>query len=208
MEEDILYNAAIKYAKLRHVAYEIILGRKGNSYELKLHFPYESFFHLSGMQHLEDLRFPSSNKERIFKEILNGNLTGEYLKKSEYYDTWRIEERITNLYLLESILEDNKVMYKINPKAYTQYTGIIADYLLEYKEKDIFYLFVIEEKLSPKFPKEHKGCSFFKKYLTDYTRGTAKSTLLLLNKIEKMGTEFENKIELYRNPSFQLNSEQ
>ena len=79
---------------------------------------------------------------------------------------------------------------------------------MEYKEKDIFYLFVIEEKLSPKFPKEHKGCSFFKKYLTDYTRGTAKSTLLLLNKIEKMGTEFENKIELYRNPSFQLNSEQ
>lgn len=45
-------------------------GRKGKSYEIMLHFPPECFFHLSGLQHLTDITFPSKNKERIYKEIL------------------------------------------------------------------------------------------------------------------------------------------
>lgn len=206
MQQDILYESAVKYAKLRNVAYEITLGRKGKKFELILHFPYESFYHLAGLQHLDDLVFPSTNKERIFKEILRGNLTIDYLKKSFSYIPWRVESRIKNLYLLETMLEENSVAYKINPRAYFNYTEIFADYLLEYKKENIFYLFVVKERLSPRFEKEHKGCSFFKKDYTDYTRGTAKTTLLMINKIEHFGTDYENKIEIFRNPAYKVNT--
>lgn len=67
MCQDILYKAARKYSDLKNIAYEIVLGRKGITYELLLHFPYESFFHLTGIQHLTDLKFTSTNKERIFR---------------------------------------------------------------------------------------------------------------------------------------------
>lgn len=203
MSQDILYKAAEEYARLKSVAYEIKLGRKGKEYDLLLHFPYDSFFHLIGLQHLEDLTFPSKNTERIFKEIRNGNITVDFLKKSPYYEPFKIEERMTNLYLIENIIENNKVAYKINPTEYIKYTSIKAEYLLEYKDiMDTFYLFLVEEKQNPRFEKEHKCCSFFKKDNFDYTVRTAKTTLLLLNKIEDFGTTSERKIEIYRNPSY------
>ena len=66
---DILYDAAMEYKKLERTVYRIIVGRKGYSYPIMLHFPPESFFHLAGLQHLTDLTYPSTNKERIYKEI-------------------------------------------------------------------------------------------------------------------------------------------
>ena len=63
---DLLYNAAVEYQRLQNVVYKIIVGRKGKSYTLQLHFPPESFFHLTGLQHLTDITFPSTNKERIY----------------------------------------------------------------------------------------------------------------------------------------------
>ena len=113
MQQDILYEAAVKYAKLRHVAYEIKLGRKGKEYNLLLHFPYDSFFHLAGIQHLDDLKFSSTNRERIFKDILSGDLKIEYLKKSLKYEQYKVEERIANLYLLEDIIENIEGKKKI-----------------------------------------------------------------------------------------------
>ena len=53
--QDILYDAAISYKNLRNIRYEIKLGRKNKAYDLMVHFPADSFFHLIGMQHLEEL---------------------------------------------------------------------------------------------------------------------------------------------------------
>ena len=53
--QDILYDAAVSYKNLRNVRYEIKLGRKNKAYDLMVHFPADSFFHLVGMQHLEEL---------------------------------------------------------------------------------------------------------------------------------------------------------
>lgn len=55
--QDILYDAAIIYEKLKDIVYKIVVGRKGKSYSIMLHFPPESFFHLAGLQHLTDITF-------------------------------------------------------------------------------------------------------------------------------------------------------
>ena len=194
---DILYDAAVTYDKFKNTFYNIILGRKGKSYTIKLHFPADAFFHLSGLQHLKDLTFPSTNKERIYKEILKRKITIDDIKKSVFYEKWFIEERLNNFTYLEDLLDSNTVRYLINQKQYMRYSDIKADYLCERAIlTDIFYLFIVKE-MNLRDSNICKGCSLLKKHNTDYTNGTAKTTTLLIEKINNGSTSV-----IYKNPSF------
>lgn len=188
---DILYEAAVAYNRLKNIVYEIILGRKGKSYTIRLHFPAESFFHLAGLQHLTDITYPSTNKERIFKEILAKRFTYESISSSVFLRENFVDERIQNMYLLEIIFDSNTVSYLINHNEYKKYTSIKADYLFEYKniECDVFYFFSFIERMRPRFQNECKGCSYFKKHETDFTKGTSKTTVLMITKIENYREE-------------------
>lgn len=202
--EDLLYTAAYEYKRMHNIAYEIVLGRKGKKYTLFLHFPPETFFHLIGLQHLTDITFPSTNKERILKEILKKNLTYSSLQKSVFFEENFIEERISNLHLLEEMLDSNTVTYLINPKEYQKYSNIKADYVFEYinLELQIFYFFVIIEKKFPHFTNECRGCSFFKKHKVDYTKGTARTTVLMITKFIRFNTIQQIKEIKYKNPTY------
>lgn len=196
---DILYNAAIEYKKLEKTVYKIIVGRKGYSYPIMLHFPPESFFHLAGLQHLTDLTYPSANKERIYKEILKKNFTIKDIEKSIFYGKWFIEERLNSFIYLKDMIEGDSITYLINSKRYIAYTTIKADYLCEHKENvGILYLFLVMEKYHPIFKNECKGCSFFKKHGYDYTTGTSKTTTLLIEKEEKG----KDKVTIFKNPVY------
>lgn len=76
-EQASLYDAAVNFAGMKDMGYGFVLGRKRKEYHIQLRFPCESFFHLAGLQHLEDITYPSNNKERIFKEILDEHLKYE-----------------------------------------------------------------------------------------------------------------------------------
>lgn len=106
---DILYNAAIEYKKLEKTVYKIIVGRKGCSYSIMLHFPPESFFHLAGLQHLTDLTYPSTNKERIYKEILKKKFTVKDIEKSIFYSRWFVEERLNSFNYLKDMIEGDSI---------------------------------------------------------------------------------------------------
>ncbi len=196
---DVLYNAAMEYKKLEKTIYRIIVGRKGHSYQIMLHFPSESFFHLAGLQHLKDLTFPSTNKERIYKEILNKNFKVGDIGKSIFYGVWFIEERLSSFMYLKDMIEGDLVTYLINAKRHIAYTTIKADYLCERREKDnVLYLFLVMERQFPVFKNECRGCSFFKKHDYDYTIGASQTTTLLIEK-EKKG---EDKVTIFRNPAY------
>lgn len=198
---DILYSAAIAYQKLEKVLYKIVIGRKGTSHILNIHFPQEAFFHLAGLQHLTDITFPSTNKERVYKEILKQNLGIRNIQKSVFFKKCFIEERLKSLQHIEHMLDSNAVTYLINNKNYAQYSRIRADYLCERKmSAEIFYLFIVRELKSPKFHDECKCCSFFKKHKKDYTKGTSKTTTLLIEKREN-----NNVVQIYRNDSYKEN---
>lgn len=201
---DILYDAAVQYHKLKDVTYEIVLGRKGKSYRLMLHFPAESFFHLAGLQHLTDITFPSQNKERIFKDILAGKITEETIEKSVFYKKNFVNERLQYLSILQSMLESNAVVFLINPKDYARYTQVKADYLFTYRYLDIheLYFFSFMETKNPKFKNECKGCSFFKKYDVDFTKGTSKTTTLMVNKILNYRRKEETMVEIFKSSSY------
>lgn len=195
---DILYDAAVEYKKLRNIIYKIVLGKKGKSYTIQLHFPPESFFHLAGLQHLTDITFPSQNKERIYKEILMQKFSMQDIEKSIFFEECYIKERLENFYYLEKMLDSNAVTYLINKNRYRQYTRINADYLCEYDvNANIIYLFLILVRSSSKFANECKGCSLFTKHDTDYTDGTIKTTTLLIEKqIDK------NIVQVFKNTAY------
>ena len=194
---DMLYDASIEYEKLKDTIYKIVVGRKGKAYILILHFPPESFFHLAGLQHLTDITFPSTNKERIYKEIKSGNLTMKDIRKSVFFDKWFIEERLQNFQFLDEMIDSNSITYLINAKRYITYTDIKADYLCEhFLDNEVLYLFLVKERC-PKFENECKGCSFFRKHGYDYTIGTAKTSTLLIEKIKEGKT-----LTVFRNPVY------
>lgn len=200
-----LYAAAIEYGKLLTVGYHIVLGRKGKEYHIQLRFPYDSFFHLIGLQHLTDLTYPSTNKERIYKEIVEGHLTYETISKSQYFQKFWIKERIEYLSCLENILDSCELAFLINPKEYVKYTKMRADFLFEYnfslEESIILYLFVVKES-SPQICNECKGCSFFRKHGIDFRRGASKTTVLLVEKYENVDVKDQECKILFKNPAY------
>lgn len=200
---DILYDIACMYSALKNVTYKVVLGRKGQSYELMLHFPADSFFHLAGLHYLTDLNFKTTNKTLIFRKILNHELTIEDIQKSVFYVKYDIEDRLSSLHLLCEIIESADAKYLINQNLYRTYTTIIADYLMEYqKESEVFYLFCFAVRQNPIFVNECICRSFFRKNKTDFCRGTMVAKVLLIQRIMNMGTEVEKQEIIYKNPVY------
>jgi len=114
---------------------------------------------LAGLQRLTDLTYPSTNKERIYKEILKKNFTVNDIEKSIFYGKWFV---LNSFIYLKDMIEGDFITYLINAKRYIAYTTIRADYLCEHKNNlGILYLFLVMERYHPMFKNECKGCSFF-----------------------------------------------
>lgn len=158
-----------------------------------------------GLQHLTDLTYPSKNKERIYKEIIDENLTYETISKSQYFEDFYIKERIEYLDYLESMLDSCELTFLINPKEYARYTKIKANFLFEHdfmlEEPVILYLFLVKES-SPQTCNECKGCSFFKKHEIDFRRGASQTTVLLVEKYKNVDTVDQEGKVLFRNLSY------
>lgn len=203
--DDLLFKTALEFGKLTNLGYKIVVGRKKKAYTIQLRFPVDSFFHLAGLQHLEDITFPSKNKERIYKEILNKNLTYNTIKKSVFFEEYFIEERLFFLNRLKELVEGCNLLFLIHPTEYIKYTKIFAHYLCEYQLPEdsscILYLFLIKNNF-PKVEFECKCCSFFKKHEIDFRKGTSETKLLLVQKYIYVDTENEIIQELFRNPSY------
>ncbi|MEG2814239.1 MAG: PBECR4 domain-containing protein, partial [Oscillospiraceae bacterium] len=97
---DILKESATKFCELLQKEYELTLGRKGKSIQIKIVFNEEDFKHLSGIHKLKDLDISQTKASQVFKKALNNNLKENDLMKSIYYD--EIKDRLENLKNLET----------------------------------------------------------------------------------------------------------
>lgn len=184
---DILKNTALKYDRLLNVKYCFKVAKKKKLHEINLVFKSYNFYHLIGMQYLNDLNFGTTSKERIYKKILNGQITLMDLQKSAHY-TSEIEERIQYLCKLEDILDNDYITFLFNPKSLLPQvvTDINAKFLLvseindEYTGRQIAYFFIDEDRslANSYFPR-----SFFLKKDADYTVRQSKMTLLYKEKV-------------------------
>ena len=166
--------------------YEIKFGRKGQIYSFVIDFQKQDFFHLICLQKLIDMRFLKRSAEYIFNSFLKGNLTYSMLKRSEYFE--ELGYRFEYFYLLESILDDNELVFKCNINSMRVYSNIKADYMLQdFRDDLIFYIFTAKRtNADTQFCK-----SFFENSDKDYTYGQTKMTLLYKKKINKITGEYE-----------------
>lgn len=178
---DKLQERAIAFRQLIDYQYVIKLGRKGQIYSFVIDFQKQDFFHLIGLQKLTDLRFLKRSSEYIFNSCLKGKLTYSMLEKSEYFD--ELGYRFDCFHLLESILDDNELIFKCNINSMRVYSNIKADYMLQnLKDELTFYIFT--EKRSNADTQFCK--SFFENSEKDYSKGQTKMTLLYKEKIYKI----------------------
>ncbi len=170
---DILYRSAQAFAQLLDCEYDIVIGRKGRSVAFTIAFDKAHFHHLAGLHKLRDSGiFLRGKREHIFEAILDGEITLAQVEKSAYFKG--IAQRMENLALLESLLDDNHLVFRYQPEK-AGYSKIQADFLLAHQlNAQEFYLFLVEEVGS-----NRQICtSFFPKETMDYTKGQMKYTLL------------------------------
>lgn len=169
---DYLQACAKTFEHLLDTKYHIVIGRKGKLTELNLLFDPTEFHHLIGLHKLHDLRLSRGNREKIFYQILAGDISMDNLKKSLYFSS--IQKRIEPFSKIEDFLDSNKLIFRYNQKLQS-FSLIEAEYLLStpYQTTDI-YIFLDQRPEPSSF-----FCrSFFPKEDKDYTKGQAVYTLL------------------------------
>ncbi len=172
--------SAQSYEKLLDIEYQIVIGRKNKTLSLTIDFDANHFFHLAGLQYLEDIPdILRSRRDVIFNRILAGSITPQQISDSDFYCI--IQERVDYLALLESIFDDNKTVFKYNPKL-EAFSIIQADFLMknEIKSRNVF-TFLSQNLQTGKY-----YCrSFFPQLDKDYSLGQTNWTLLYKKKIQK-----------------------
>lgn len=180
---DTLQACAKAFENLLPIKYHILIGRKGKSVDLTVSFEAVEFHHLVGLHKLHDLRLSRANREKVFSQILSGDITLEDVKKSRYFSN--IQKRLEPFLALETLFDKNDLIFRYNQKLQSL-SLIEAEYLLStpYGYTDI-YIFLDQKEGTDNF-----FCrSFFPREEKDYTKGQAVYTLLRKEKINtRIGT--------------------
>ena len=189
---ELLKDCALRFENLTNYKYHFIIGRKGKSEEFNLVFSKSDFHHLAGLHKLRDNdAIRTSEREQIFNSILNGDITEEKLKKSDFFD--EVVNRLPSLVKLEELLDSNKLIFQFSDKS-DPTTRINADYILKcIDDSGTVFVFIIEDN------RNMRCVSQFPMNKKDYSQFQAKYTLLIKEKIDKNN----NKIVFsYRNPTY------
>ncbi len=186
---DLLMKCASNFQKLMDYEYRFILGRKGQLQDITLGFSNTDFHHLAGLHKLKDIDLARLNRNIVFQQILNGNITYSTLLKSQSLP--EIQSRLNTLPYLESLLDGNQLFYKYNKKVFP-HSSIQSEFLLKLGDGIILnlsFLFVDHAKKDVYFCR-----SFFPMEQTDYSKRQMQYTLL---KKEKHNLKTHQTLILY-----------
>lgn len=164
---------AYNYQKLIAYEYRFTLGRKGKLTEIALKFSDTDFHHLAGLHKLKDIGIARANRSAAFQQILDGRITYDTIAKSQFLP--EIQSRLESLPHLESLLDENPIVFRYNKKIYP-YSAIESKFLLKMGDGTILgitFLFLDQSEQGAYFCR-----SFFPMGRTDYTKGQMQYTLL------------------------------
>ncbi|MBQ6400212.1 MAG: hypothetical protein IJI21_08870 [Clostridia bacterium] len=109
---NLIQRNAIAFQKLLHTEYYYCLSLAGKGIEVRLRFQEEDFHHLEGIGQLTDLQIHSLGGRKTLSMALNGEITEEDLKKSALFESTRTQNKIDCLYLLETALDHNDLVFR------------------------------------------------------------------------------------------------
>lgn len=189
-----ILDAQKAFSKLLDIEYQFVLGRKDKTVSLTIEFQNYHFFHLAGLQYLQDLPRLFIPAEEVYNQIESGKLPVSYIESSKNYNY--IKGRVDYLPSLEYIFDSNDTIFKYNP-ALQAFSVIEADFLLRNEINKVpIFVFLAKGKNEKYFCK-----TFFPQGKKDYTERQTKWTVLFKKKIVK-STNTET--VLYKNPNFEI----
>ena len=172
---DSIYRSAQEYKNLLPISYRFDFATKRRKVTIiELDFLKEDFFHICGLQHLDDIEIPR-NRRKTLEYIDDGVITDELLKKAKkYYDIPKqedsdIESRIEEASRLKEYLETNNLIRIFSLKdAKASGKMIEADYVIKSRLPNSYisvFIFLRKRKENDRY------CviSFFKKKNNEYT---------------------------------------
>ena len=145
--------------------------------DLVVSFEAAEFHHLVGLHKLHDLRLSKASREKVFSQILSGQITLDDIKKSRYFCS--IRNRLEPFQKMEALFDKNDLIFRYHRKLQA-FSLIEAEYLLSTSHEctDV-YIFLDKKDEAGNF-----FCrSFFPREDRDYTKGQAVYTLLKKEKI-------------------------
>ena len=171
---DIIAKCATTFQGMLDTCYQFDISKKRYVHTIILDFKNTDFYHLAGLQYLEDLRF-DRNPRNTIGLILRENpvLTEGVLKKSVYYrckanEVKDIESRLSELVYLEEYLDTDNIIKIFTMRDIKGASSQInADYVILSKRTNSLvssYIFLRKRKET----ETYCVVSFFKKGRVDY----------------------------------------
>lgn len=179
---DKLLECAVAYKNLFDVTYDLKIGSKNKLVELSLYFAKENFYHLIGLEKLNDIQKVRGNPNKIFDKIINGKISYSDISKSEFFG--EIKSRLDYFPKLEKFLDDDYFTVAFNKQK--SYSNISAKYLFYLTDKDNYIHYFISTKENDK---NYFGVTFFVRENNDYIIGQRKFKILY--KAKKRNSKLE-----------------
>ena len=202
MVKNELLQSLSAYKKILNFSYHFVIGRKNQTVDIILKFSKKDFFHLVGLQYLNDIRELNNDREKIFNRIeCDYDFINLILNSINYF---KITERVNFVTTLEEFLDSNKTVFKFNNRT-NIFSLIDAEYIL--KNSDItknMYVFISREDTNSNTYFCRSAFSRDKSE-RDYAIGHTSYTLLYKEKIDLITKE---KQVLYTHPSYKKGLEQ
>lgn len=197
MDNNELLQSLSAYKKILGFSYHFVIGRKNKTVDINLSFSKKDFFHLSGLQYLNDIRELNNDREKIFNKIERDTEFLNLILSSVNY--FKIKERISLIENLESFLDSNKTIFKFNNRT-NLFSLIDADYILKNSDTTKnMYVFISKDSTAA----DTYFCrSAFSRNKSekDYAVGHTSYTLLYKEKIDLITNERQ---VLYTHPSYE-----
>ena len=179
---DKLLECAVAYKNLFDVTYDLKLGSRNKLVELSLYFAKENFYHLIGLEKLNDIQKVRGNPNKIFDKIINREISYSDISKSAFFN--EIKSRLDYFPKLEQFLDDNYFTVAFNKQK--AYSDISAKYLFYLTDKNNYIHYFISNKENEK---KYFGVTFFVRENNDYIFGQRKFKVLYKAKIRNSKLE-------------------
>lgn len=163
--------------------YTFTIGRKKKNKKLVIDFTNSEFFHLAGIQHINDVEFPTPKTEDNFLLIRDDITFQEKILASKQYPN--IIERITHLEHLDWLLmkPDDTVVWEQSRANFK--TDLRTDYLFSRTHDSLYDFFGIKKIADGSY----KGNTFFVETSKKYINGQTKWTVLKIERSTENSSE-------------------
>ena len=173
--------AAKSYEKLLNKDFIITIDTKdGNTKTIQIQFKKDNFYHLIGFHYLTDLPqldTRRNKKNRIFNNVLQGNITYNSIENSSYFDN-KIDDRVSYFHNIDKLLFE-KVILDFDSCNVSLKTNLKCDYMF-FKDDNGKYM-----HLSLAQDKIHYPESFFVRDDNIYIKNQDVFDIVSIKEIEK-----------------------